>query len=713
MARRSNRILQTLLLGMLTVAPLVLRAQNFDASSLQRAMQNGQSGTLYGSNPYEQTEDEEGQQQPQDTTKKERKIRKPLESYFFSDSIRALNNFMWHVKRDFNRVEIGPLDTMLTDYRIDYPFYREDVGDIAQGALGQTSLPLNYFRRPRFFDFSFASPYYAYTYNMENVPFYNTKRPMIRMNYTESGQKRYREENFGIMVAQNISPTTGFNVDYKSRGTRGQYLWSRTKNHNLSLAVSHTGRRYSIHAGYYNNHIEQQENGGVVGKWAIADTTFSMASGVPMRLADAEAQNTYRNNAFFVTQSYGIPLQRLTESDFSMAGLSAVYVGHSFEYSSWSKVYTDLNEPYTNERDHRDENGNFVSAEHNYYQNWFINPVETRDSIYERVISNRVFVQAQPWDRNGVVGTIDAGVGLDLHTYSQFELNDYLTGRYTKVNKTSWFAYGSVSGKIKKYVDWDGNLKFYPSGYRGGDLSIGAHLALTGYLRGHPLILEGRFSMERRSPNYWQENLFSNHYIWNTPLNKENETRLEVRFSVPDYAFEAGAWQGVVTDKIYYASDSNVAQHDGSVSLTSVYARKDFRLGGLHLDHRVLLQWSTDQEVIPVPLLSAFLSYYYEFWVVRDVLRLQIGLDGRYNTRYYAPGYNPALSVYYNQREEEVGNYPYMDAFVMAKWKRMRIFLKYQHVNKGLFGNGEYFSAARYPLNPGMFKIGISWGFYD
>ena len=714
MSRLTKRIRLLFLFGVLLAAPAVLHAQGFDASTLQRAMQNGQGGSLYGSNPYEQTGEEgEGeQQQTQDSTKK-RKIRKPLESYFFSDSIRALNNFMWHVKRDYNRVEIGPLDTMLTDYRIDYPFYREDVGDIAQGALGQTSLPLNYFRRPQFFDFSFASPYYAYTYNMENDPFYNTKRPLIRMNYAESGQKRYREENFGIMVAQNISPTTGFNVDYKSRGTKGQYIWSRTKNHNLSLAVSHTGRRYSIHAAYYNNHIEQQENGGVVGKWAIADTTFSMASGVPMRLADAEAQNTYRNNAFFVTQSYGIPLQRLTESDFSMAGLSAVYIGHSFEYSSWSKVYSDKNAPFINERGHRDENGDFVADTMNYYQNWFINPVQTRDSIYERVISNRVFIQAQPWDRNGVVGTIDAGIGLDLHTYSQFELNDYLTGRYTTEHRTSWFAYGSVSGKIKKYVDWDGNLKFYPSGYRGGDLSIGAHLALTGYLRGHPLILEGRFSLERRSPTYWQENLFSNHYVWNTPLDKENETRLEVKFSVPDYAFEVGAWQGVATNKIYYASDSNVAQYDGSVSLTSVYARKDFRLGGLHLDHRVLLQWSTNQEVVPVPLLSAFLSYYYEFWVVRDVLRLQIGLDGRYNTRYYAPGYNPALSVYYNQREEEVGNYPYMDAFVMAKWKRMRIFLKYQHVNKGLFGNGEYFSAARYPLNPGMFKIGISWGFYD
>ena len=93
------------------------------------------------------------------------------------------------------------------------------------------------------------------------------------------------------MHAQNISPTTGFNIDYKARGTRGQYVWSRTKNHNLAVAVSHTGRRYSVHAGYYNNHIEQQENGGVVGEWAIADTTFEMPSGVPMRLADAEARN--------------------------------------------------------------------------------------------------------------------------------------------------------------------------------------------------------------------------------------------------------------------------------------------------------------------------------------------------------------------------------------------------------------------------------------
>ena len=699
---------------LLLAAPAMLCAQNFNARDLMRAQQQGSANNLYGSNPYDHTGEDEGDEELlQDSTKQENRIRKPLESYFFSDSIRALPNFKWNLRRGYNRVEIQPLDTTLTDWRIDYPFYREDVGDIAQGALGQASMPLNYFRRQQDFNFEFAEPYYAYSYTMENVPFYNSKRPISRLTYLESGQKRYRESNFNILHAQNVSPTTGFNVDYKARSTRGLYLWSRTKNHNLSVAFSHTGKRYAVHAAYYNNHIEKQENGGVVGPWAIADTTFEMPSGVPTKLADAQAKNTYRNNAFFVTQSYGIPLQRMTEQDFSMAQLSAVYIGHSFEYNSWSKIYSDRRATYTDERDHRNPDGTFEPGTYEYYPDWFIDPQQSRDSLYERVISNRFFVQAQPWDRTGVVGTIDAGVGIDLHTYSQFAMDGYLSGRYASVHQTSYFAYGAVGGKIKKYVDWDANLKFYPSGYRGGDLSIGGHIALTSYFRGHPLILDGRFSTERRSANFWQENLFSNHYVWSSPLGKENETRFEAKIELPDYAFEASAHFAVVDGKIFYNADSQVAQSGGSVSLTSVYARKDFRIGGLHLDHRALLQWSTDQEVVPVPLLSAYLSYYYEFWAVRDVLRLQIGLDGRYNTKYYAPGFNPALSAFYNQREIEVGGYPYVDAFLMAKWKRMRIFLKYQHVNKGLFGNGAYFSAANYPLNPGMFKIGISWGFYD
>ncbi|MBQ3043227.1 MAG: putative porin [Alistipes sp.] len=718
------RFLRLILSVVCVVAAVVLSSYDahaqVDAAALARAQreqqmygnQNGTGYDMYG-NPIAGEEGEEGEQ-PDSTDVKKKRPKRPNESYYFSDTVRALPNWKWSIDPDFNRVNIAPLDTTLSDWRIDYVFYRKGVGDMALGGLGQSTQPVNWFDRRQDADFSFARSYDAYTARLDNVPFYNGKKPLTNLLYLEAGQKRYREEHFELVHSQNITPSTSANVNYKARSTMGRYDWQRTKNHVLSVAVAHTGKRYSIHAAYMHNNINTRENGGVVGEWAIADTTFEMPSGVPMRLASSEAHNHYRNHAFFVRQAYAIPLQRVTEYDFSLADLSAVYFGHQFEFNTWSKVYTDKRSTYTNERDHYNEElGKWESGTHSYYEDWFITPQNTRDSISERLISNKLFVQVQPWDRNGVVSTIDGGIGLDLHTYSYLRLTDYVSGKMTKDKRTSWYIYGAASGKIKRYADWGVDAKYYPSGYRGGDLSVDAKITLRAFIREHPLILSGRFLQELRSPSYWEENLFSNHYTWFNSFDKESETRFEVNFSVPDFALEVGAWQGVINKMIYNGADSRVAQHSGTVSLTSLYARKDFRIAGLHLDHRALVQITSDESVLPVPTFSAFLSYYYEFWVKRDVLRVQIGLDGRFNTAYYAPSYNPALSAFFNQREVRIGNYPYIDFFVSAKWKRMRILLKVQHLNQNLFGNGEYFQVARYPLNPRMFKLGISWSFYD
>ena len=691
-----------------------------DAAAMARAQRNGENTNMYGAGipgmeGMTGMEGEEGMEQADSTDTKKKRERRPLESYYFNDTTRALYNWKWHVDRYYNRVNIMPLDTTLADWRTDYVFYRKGVGDMALGGLGQSSQPVNWFDRNQDRDFTFARSYDAYTARLENVPFYNGKSALTNMTYLESGQKRYREEHFELVHSQNINPSTSANVSYKARSTMGRYDWQRTKNHALSVGVAHTGKRYSIHAAYMNNMVDTRENGGVVGEWAIADTVFEMPSGVPMRLASSEAHNKYRNNAVFVKQAIAIPLERVTEYDFSVADLSAIYVGHQFEYNSWSKVYTDKRGTYSNERgNYNKETGEWESEDNlSYYDDWFISPETTRDSISERLISNKLFVQVQPWDRYGAISTIDGGVGYDIHTYSYLRLQDYVRGDMTRDKRSSWYIYGAASGMIKRYADWRADAKYHPSGYRGGDLSAGGEITLRAFIREHPLILTGRFRYELRSPGYWHENLFSNHYVWFNSFDKESETRFEVNFSVPDIALEVGAWQGVMTNMIYYGNDSRVAQNPGTVSLTSLYARKDFRFAGFHLDHRALVQISSDEHVLPVPTFSAYLSYYYEFWVVRDVLRVQVGLDGRFNTAYYAPGYNPALSAFYNQREVKIGNYPYLDAFVSAKWKRMRILLKLQHLNQNLFGNGEYFQVARYPLNPRMFKFGISWSFYD
>ena len=155
MSKRLGTYLLPAVLLLAALLPGRVCAQ-LDARSLMRAQQRGENTNLYGV-PNPAPEDEEGQaQQPVDSTK-EKRIKKPLESYFFSDSIRALPNFKWNVSQDYNRVRIEPLDTTLTAWRIDYPFYRNGVGDAPIGALGQGSVPLNYFERPQWQDFSFAS----------------------------------------------------------------------------------------------------------------------------------------------------------------------------------------------------------------------------------------------------------------------------------------------------------------------------------------------------------------------------------------------------------------------------------------------------------------------------------------------------------------------------------------------------------------------------
>ncbi|MFI3306196.1 MAG: putative porin [Rikenellaceae bacterium] len=702
---RLKYIASLLLLATLAIGAFApSRAQSFNASD------------LVPQHNFDDTEDEEGEDgevsaNEVDSTKV--RVKRPLESYFFSDSIRSLPNFSWNINRQYNRVKIVKIDTTLADWRIDYPFQKEGVGDMSLGGLGQASQPISFYSRENYYDNAFSQVFDAYTFNVENAPFYSVKKPFTLFSYGESGSKNYRESNFGITHSQNINPSTSFTIDYKARSTKGLYQQQDTKNHNLAVTAAHTGKRYSAHAGYVNNTITTEESGGIVGLWAIRDSIFEMPIGVPTKLGEADAGNKYRNNTIFLQQSYGIPLQPLTDKHFTMANHTAFYVGHTFEYTTWSKVYTDTRASYTNDRAGIGSDGLYFSEEGYYYDNWFINAENSRDSIRERRISNRLFVQAQPWDRDAIVGTLDGGVGFDFNVYNQFGIGSYLSGEFSREKRTDWFAYGSATGKFRRYLEWGGELKVYPSGARAGDLYAGGDLKLTAFIRNKPIILSGKFSTELRSPSYWDENLVSNHFIFTAPLDKESDTRINVEFHVPDYDLELGVRQSMVSNLIYYDTDCNIQQSNDVVSLSEVYLRKRFKLGGLNLDHRLLAQWSSDQSIVPLPEFSGYISYYYEFDVVKNVLRAQLGVDARYTTEYYMPDYNPALSTFFNQRDQEIGGYPYIDAYVSAKWKRMRILVKYQHLNNGMFGNNEYFTVANYPQNPGMLKMMFSWGFYD
>ncbi|MDD3107945.1 MAG: hypothetical protein PHV49_01865, partial [Alistipes sp.] len=141
-----------------------------------------------------------------DTTKKKPKVRKPLESYFFDDSVRTHNSFAWNVNLYQNSLKMIEVDTSLTGFQNEYPYLQNNVGSAYLGNLGAASIPLDFALRPNYRNFSFAQSFDAYLITPERARFFNGKKPFTHLSYFMSGQTKRLEESFWGTHAQNISP---------------------------------------------------------------------------------------------------------------------------------------------------------------------------------------------------------------------------------------------------------------------------------------------------------------------------------------------------------------------------------------------------------------------------------------------------------------------------------------------------------------------------
>lgn len=630
----------------------------------------------------------------------------PLESFFFDDTIRRQKHFRWVPDTFTNNVRMEQVDTLLGLFSRDYPFQREDVGDANVGILGGVSTPLNFFRRPKGNDFDFTNGYYSYLFTVENASHYNNKRPYTSLAYQTGGQKRYAEDKLEVLHAQNVTPSTGFNVRYNSYHSRGIYNWQRGKVTDFAGNVSHTGKRYSLHAGVIANTISQRENGGLVEAWHVTDTLYESAQGMPTKMTDA--LNKASNTSFYAVQTYGIPFTPLTDSVFTMADRTAIHFGHAITYNRWGHRYTDTrNGTSYNITDRAGK----VIEQRNFYDKWYIDPSQSNDTLSESLLSNRLFVQFVPYDRKGVVATVDGGIGWDHREYYQFRMEDYLRGYITDKYNT-YYAYADAQGFLGKWLDWHGRARVNIAGYRAGDLNVDADATMRIFVKERPLTLSGRLSYALQSPSYWEQNYFSNHFAWKNNFVRQNITLLNITLDVPHTGTRVGFNQALMGNPIYYGNDATPQQSMGVESVTGVYLEQNFTFGGLHLDHKILLQYSSAEDIYPVPRLSGNLSYYFSFQPVKGVLTLNIGLDCWANTPYYAQLYNPATMMFHNQNEVLIGNYPYANIFVTAKWKTMRIFVQYQHANENLLDNyKDSFSVPFYPYNRALIKYGVCWYF--
>ena len=675
-----------------------------------------------------------------------------LETFAFPDSMHYKRIVTWKHDRYFHTLEglrDQSVDTSFNYNFHDLPIFREDVNASWLGVSGSPAQLYNYFKRQETDNAVFYTPYQIWSYTPENLPQFNTKTPYTELDYygTLFANKEKEESNIRIRTTQNITPELNILLEYHRFGSRGMLKNEDTDNRNVVMAANYTGKKYLMHTGYIYDRIEKGENGGVVDTKMIRDTVVDPRE---LDVYLSNARNSLKRNTLFLDQTYRIPFTFLDKeyrakkkeeklrmavkdsimatgdslaiaayneqeadrlekeaetaaaSDTLKTDITTAFIGHSSEYSVYRKKYTD--------------NITDAFGKEFYNDRFYINPTQSQDSLRVMKFENRLFIRLQPWKSDGIVSKLDVGLGDKLANYFNFKPSDYIQGQ-SNVIMNSAYLYAGAQGQYQKYLEWDAFGKYSFLGYEANDFTIKANAVFKLYPfrkdRKSPLELKAHFETNLKEPDYYQQHLYTNHYRWDNDFGKISTTKVEGTLSIPRWKLDASFGYALLDNNIYYDTLGIVRQNTKPMSVMTASLRKDFKVWKFHFDHRLLFQLSSDKEVMPLPMLGLNFRYYAEFDVVKNAMTMQIGANGTFTTKWYAPAYNPVLGVFHNQNKEQYGNCPYIDAFVNVQWKRVSVFLKAVNLNMGWPNeSADYFSAAGYIAPQRAFKIGITWPFY-
>ena len=673
-----------------------------------------------------------------------------LETFAFPDSMHYKRIVTWKHDRDFhNMVELRDqwVDTSYNYHFHDYPFMKNDVGATWLGVAGSPAETYNFFKREENQDAIFFTPYQTWTFTPETVANYNTKTPYTELAYSGTlfANREKEESNVRILTTQNITPALNFTLQYTNFSGRGMLQNEGTSYRTVVAATNYTGKKYLMHAGFIYNRIERKENGGITDLSMIRDTTVD-AREIGVYLTSASSKT--RTNTVYLDQSYRIPFtfienlkgrkDRLAKEAYrdsvmtygdslaiaalmaqeeaelalaaqakdtsSVSDITSAFIGHSSEYAVFRRAYTDK------------ISGSDSYAREFFHDRFYLNPTTSQDSMRVMRFENKAFIRLQPWKSDGIVSKLDVGIGDKLLNFYSFTPGGYLTGP-SNVAQNSVYVYAGANGQYDKYLKWDASGKYNFLGYEINDFNINGNVQVNIYPfrrdRKSPLTVKAHFETSLTEPNYYDQHLYTNHYMWNNSFGKMSTTKMEGSIAIPRWKMDASFGYALLSNNIYYNSEGIVKQNTDPMSIISATLNKDLTIWKFHLDNRILFQYSSRPDVVTLPMLALNLRYYLQFDVVKNVMQMQIGADGLYTTRWYAPGYNPVLGVFHNQHEREYGNCPYIDAFVNVQWKRVSLFVKFVNVNMGWpCKKADYFSADGYINTQRAFKFGISWPFW-
>ena len=623
---------------------------------------------------------------------------------------------------------LASIDSSYIDYPMRDRLNDYSISNVTNSNLISPSQSRIYFARQKTTDFIFADAYTPYIITPQQVKYYHTTTPYSTIAYKKGFVTNLDQNDISFSFTGNVTRRTnlGMTIDYLN--SYGRFANQEGKTVFGSVFGSYNGDHYSLQSSFTWNTLSNFENGGLMNPSDLQGVL--KPEDMPVRM---QGMSGLRYLSGYLNHYYSICVERERKVNYRERDEEGKWVKKDSIKIEYVPVTTFRHIFEVNDAVKRYKE---KTATQSILPNLYRNPKATNDSAACLTIKNTLAVtfeeEFNTWLHFGAmvyamnesqrhitaIGQTENIVHLEPwgNNYGDVLANTLHLMPDT-LYKQRWTNNTYVGGALYKHrgqyihYGFDGNVCLL--GYKLGEFQINGHLDAGFRLGKDSMTVIAKAFFRSETPNYYLQHYRSNHYRWDN--NFQNTLRLlvsgEVAYPTQWVKPKLNVSFENITKHIYFDTDGTPKQMDGNIQVLAADLQLNITTPWVNLDNHVIYQHASSDK-LPLPALTLYHNlYYHGCWV--KALDVQIGVDMRFFTKYYAPLLNPALGQFCVQNIEQVGNYPVMNVYAnfYVKSLRLKLFAQYQHFNAS-FMNKQYYEMPGYPMGPDMFRAGLAWHFY-
>jgi hypothetical protein len=625
----------------------------------------------------------------------------------------------------------------------------------------------DFFNRKTEHDFLFVNAYSLFASRPEEILLYNTRIPFTKASYFTSGSGNTSNDHFILEFAGNFNKRAGLGSTLNYVYARGDYQYQSTKPLKWDTYLYYTGDHYKAFLTFDLSKYANQENGGILDRSYVLtpeafDDNFTEARNMATSLIDTYNDMDYVNLHFSHSWDFGefnlgnLTKQKEPEPKFTDSlsiyrdslltamGDSAKISGDSLTAHQPALPPAPPAAPGTEEDEEGDEKPfipvatafntiDFQWYDHsfrmlegadqtdsmNYYKNNYISSSSTVDSTtytsftaYAGLRINEGFAK---WSQMA----LSAFVGYERQNYTLMTDPDLAYVPENKHASNNIWVGGQLSRHRNSLLTFDVLGRTAVSGDKAGDVDISGKIGTVipfgrrdeNGNRRDSLIVTARGYFKNIHPGYYYNHYFSNHFRWNNDFDAEQRYRIEGKIAYPRSRTEISAGIEHINNYHYFSAEDGLPhQFDEQLDILGITLRQGIKWGILHWDNSVLFQTTTDDKVLALPKISIESDLNIRFRIAKT-LYTQLGVDTYYNTKYYAPAYEPATQTFQSQHKIECGGYPLMNAYINCNLKKIKFYVQMTNVLSSI--TNDTFSGPYYPIQPMRLMYGVVLDFQN